>query len=169
MRKWVLTSLVVLSVGAWFFWPRVHSATAKPEPDLEISISIWAMQSIHSDWHREISVEYDGGRIAMRLFEDTGWWRGSNLYIHTSGAYVIHEGQNGCFAFTIDPTEFVSVPSGVCRKRSLVGDDAEQGSRFYPDLEYLGHFQETYRDPEGVRIRFWSSSQTPEVELPEVL
>ncbi len=105
----------------------------------------------------------------MRLFEDTGWWRGSNLYIHTSGAYIIHDGQSGCVAFTTGPTEFVSVPSGACTKRSLVGDDAEQASRFYPDLKYLGQFKETYRDPEGVRIRFWSSSQAPEVELPEIL
>lgn len=160
---------MVLGGVAWMFWPRVHSATAVPEADLEISISIWPMQSIHSNWHRKVSVEYGGTRIAMRLFEDTGWWRGSNLYVHSSGTYVVHEGQSGCFAFTTEPTEFVSVPSGVCTKRSSVSHHAEQGSQFYRDLVYLGHFQETYRDPEEVRIRFLTSSQTPEVELPEVL
>lgn len=169
MKKWALISLAVLGGVTWTFWPRFHTATAQPEAALEISITIWSMQSIHSDWYREVSVEYDGTRIAMRLFEDTGWWRGSNLYVHTSGVYVIHEGQNGCFAFTTDPTEFVSVPSGVCTKRSFVNHNAEQGSRFYRGLEYLGHFHETYRDPEDVRIRFSNSSQTPEIELPEML
>ena len=169
MWKWALISLVVLGSVTWIFYPRFHSATAEPEAGLEISITIWSMPSFHSDWYREVSVEYGGTSIAMQLSEDTGWWRGSNLYVHTSGTYVIHEGQSGCFAFTTEPTEFVSVPSGVCTKRSLVSNDAEQGSRFYRDLEYLGHFHETYRDPEGVRIRFSNSSQTPEIELPEVL
>ena len=169
MKKWALISLVVLGGITWVFWPRYHTATAEPEANLEISLTIWPMQSIHSDWHREVSIEYDGARISMRLFQDTGWWRGSNLYVHTSGVYVIHEGQTGCFAFTTEPTEFVDVPNGVCTKRNLVNHDAEHGSRFYQGLIYLGHFHETFRDPEGVRIRFLDSSQIPEIELPEML
>lgn len=140
-----------------------------PEADLEITFSIWPMQSLHSEWHRKISIEYRGTRITRRLFEDTGWWRGTNLYLHSSGTYVVHEGQNGCFAFTTEPTEFVRVPSGVCTKRSSLRRDGDQGSHYYRDLTFLGHFQETYRDAEGVRLRYIDSSRTPEVELPEVL
>jgi len=169
VKKWVLMSFVVLGGVTWALWPRFYSATTVPEANLEISLTIWPMQSIHSDWHREVSIEYDGARISRRLFEDTGWWRGSNLYVHTSGAYVIHEGQSGCFAFTTEPIEFVGVPNGVCTKRNLVNHGGEQDARFYRDLEYLGHFHETPRDPGGVRIRFSSASQTPEVELPEML
>ena len=169
MYKWVLISFVVLGGATWALWPRFHSAAVEPEANLEVRLTIWPMQSIHSDWHREVSIEYDGTRISRRLFEDTGWWRGSNLYVHTSGAYVIHEGQNGCFAFTAEPPEFLGVPNGVCTKRDLVDHGGGHSSRFYRDLEYLGHFHETYRDPDGVRIRFSSARQTPEVELPEML
>ncbi len=105
----------------------------------------------------------------MRLFEDTGWWRGSNLYIHESGTYVVHEGQAGCFAFTTEPTEFVSVPEGACEKRHSPGRGESQGSRYYENLTYIGHFQETYRDAEGLRIRFLDATSAPEVELPDVL
>ena len=139
-----------------------------PEDGLEVTVSIWAMHSLHSDWHREVNVVYRGSRISKRLFEDTGWWRGSNLYRHTSGAYVIHEGQNGCFSFTVDPLEFADTPSGVCEK-SETTDQIGDGSRYYPELTYLGQFHETYRDEDGIRLRFLAPQDMPEVELPDPL
>jgi hypothetical protein len=161
--------LFVILAVAWVLWPRYHTVTVAPEADLEITFSIWAMQSLHSDWHREISIKYRGTSIDMRLFEDTGWWRGSNLYVHNSGIYVVNEGQSGCFAFTVDPTEFVTVPDGSCTKRSSSELDWGQGSQFYQGLTYLGHFHETYRDAEGVRLRYFDASQSSEVELPTAL
>lgn len=161
--------LFVILAVAWLFWPRFHTVTVRPEADLEITFSIWAMQSLHSDWHRKVSIKYRGSSIDMPLLGDTGWWRGSNLYVHNSGTYVINEGQAGCFAFTVEPTEFVKVPDGSCTKSSILEFDWEHGSRFYQDLTYLGHFQETYRDAEGVRLRYFDASQSSEVELPEAL
>lgn len=168
MKKIALSSIAIFAL-IWVFLPRIHSATAKPETDLEITFSIWPLQSLHSDWHRKVSIDYRGARIEKRLFEDTGWWRGSNLYIHNSGTYVVHEGQNGCFAFTVEPTEFVEVPNGVCAKQNSLVRSSDQSSLYYRGLKYLGHFQETYRNTEGVRIRFLEPSHMPEVDLPEIL
>lgn len=168
MKK-LAAALFVILPAAWVFWPRFHTVTVTPEANVEIIFSIWAMLSPKSDWHREVSIEYRGTSIDMRLFEDTGWWRGSNLYVHNSGTYVINEGQSGCFAFTIEPTEFVKVPDGSCTKRSSLELDEDHGSQYYRDLTYLGHFQETYRDAEGVRLRYLDENQAPEVELPEAL
>ncbi|MEM6500082.1 MAG: hypothetical protein AAF709_25660 [Pseudomonadota bacterium] len=168
MMKWSIALLVVIG-AAWVFWPPVYSATARPEADVEITLSIWPMQSLHSDWHRQITVRSGGSRIKMRLFGDTGWWRGSNLYVHSSGAYILHEGQNGCIAFTVNPANFIGVPAGVCNKHDFPETTENPGSRYYRDLTYLGHFSETHQDAEGVRLRFLDPGGTPEVELPEML
>jgi hypothetical protein len=169
MMKIQASGLFVILAVAWVLWPRYHTVTVTPEADLEITFSIWAMQSLHSDWHRKVSIEYRGTSIDMRLFEDTGWWRGSNLYLHNSGTYVVNEGQSGCFAFTVEPTEFVKVPDGSCMKRSFLELDRDQGSKLSKDLIYIGRFQETYRDAEGVRLRYFDASQSSEVELPGAL
>lgn len=124
-------------------WPSTrHHAVANPEPNLEVTLSIWAMQvSIHSDWQREIVVLYKGERIAMRLFEDTGWWRGSNLYQHVSGTYILHEGQSGCISFTIEPLMFVDTPESACIKTLVsVPDSSNHSSLYYQNMLYLGHF-----------------------------
>ena len=137
-----------------------------PEVDLQITISIQPMQSIHSDWYREISVSYNGEQISKELFEDTGWWRGSNLYRHISGSYVIHEGQGGCFGFTLEPLTFNKTPEGVCVKGQVTPSISIRQSLYYKDLIYLGHFYEARREKNGVPIRYSKAEQTPEVELP---
>ncbi|MDA8585360.1 hypothetical protein N9L47_03725 [Rhodobacteraceae bacterium] len=166
MKKWALM-LVIIFALAWLFWPRVHEATATPEADLQITIFIWPMQGIHSDWHREVSVAYNGERISKDLFGDTGWWRGSNLYRHISGSYLVHEGQGGCFGFALEPLEFNTTFDGSCVKGQVTTSAAKGHSLYYRDLIYLGHFYETWRDEEGGRIRYSEASQTPEVELPD--
>jgi len=169
VKKWAFISATILALTTWMFWPRVHTATAMPEAGLAITFSIWPLPSLHSDWHREVSIEHRGERINKRLFEDTGWWRGSSLYVNKSAVYVINEGQAGCFSFATEPLGFVSVPDGVCTKRSSSGRDGDQGSQYYRDLTFLGHFDETYGDPEGVRLRFLDADQITEVELPDAL
>lgn len=169
MKKWAFISVIILALPTWMFWPRFHTSTAIPQADLEITFTIWPLPFLHNVWRREVSIEYRSEDVKARLFDDGGWWRGSSLYQHISGVYVIHEGQNGCFAFTIEPIEFVSVPDGVCTKRNSFERDGDQGSQYYNDLTFLGHFDKTYRDPEGVRLRFLEADEIAEVELPEAL
>lgn len=166
MKKWVLTLLIIFALG-WMFWPRIHKASAAPEAHFKITMSIRPMPGIHSDWHRKATITYKGERISKELLEDTGWWRGSNLYRHISGAYVVHEGQGWCFGFTLEPLEFDRTLEDVCIKDKITTDTLNGRSHYYRDLVYLGHFYETWRDKDGVRIRYSGADRTPEVELPD--
>ena len=164
MRKLALLLSIVFAT-TWFFWPRVYEATATPQGDLHITISIWPMQGIHSDWNRKVSVVYNGERISKDLFGDTGWWRGSNLYRHISGSYVVHEGQGWCFGFTLKPLEFDRTLEESCVKSQSAKSTLDGQSLYSRDLIYLGHFYKTWRDEDGVRIRYSEANRTPEVEL----
>lgn len=163
--KWPLIVAAGFS-PVWLFWPQFHKASAIPEPDLEVAISIRSMSGIHSDWHRRISVTYLGHQISKDLMGDTGWWRGSNLYLHTSGSYVLHEGQGWCFGVSLEPLEFHQTDAS-CVKGDITTSTLEGHSAYYSNLIYLGHFYETRRDEEGVRIRYSEAGQTSEVELPD--
>ena len=81
-----------------------------------VSMSVTPMIGIHSDWNRAFTVNDSDTTASIDLFEDTGWWRGSHLYLHSSGTYVVHEGQNGCFGFTLDPVSFEVRTSISCAK-----------------------------------------------------
>ena len=159
---WMFAFLAVV----WLLSPQYHHAKAVPENGLEITMSVSPMSGIHSDWYRKISVEFDGNKISKKLFPDTGWWRGSNLYRHVSGAYVIHEGQGGCFSIALRPLRFVAAPPMSCEKSAPRNRASDQHSRFYEDLIFLGQFYETWRDKDGVRLRFSDFHRVSEPELP---
>ncbi|MBA4492261.1 hypothetical protein [Paracoccus sp. S1E-3] len=61
-----------------------------------VAMMISPLFSLHSDRHRKLSIETPTGRRVNDPVEDTGWWRGRNLYRHASGIYVLYEGQAGC-------------------------------------------------------------------------
>jgi hypothetical protein len=135
------------------------------------------MFSFHSDLHRRLSIETADQHISADLLEDTGWWRGSNLYRHESGAYVLHEGQAGCLVFTISPVAVLSRAGIPCEKQaplltlSDTGSNANltgsPASRFYPDFSYIGSFLETTGGETA--IKFLNHDEQPEVELPDIL
>jgi hypothetical protein len=176
MRLVVFLSLAaaVLVSGCW---PKVYRTTVSLAADAEMTMSVHAMPGWHSDWYRALRISAPEGTIETDLFEDTGWWRGSNLYVHTSGVYVLHEGQAGCIVFATKPLAFVTDQAISCDRIEPVMISDETGlpdvraggttSRFYRDLRYIGHFAETPRDDE--KIRFISADEQPEVELPDVL
>ncbi|MEY8118885.1 hypothetical protein AB9F26_11535 [Falsihalocynthiibacter sp. BN13B15] len=166
MKKW-LFALCVALVSAFSLWPRSYEATAKLTKGPKITMSISPMFGIHSDWKRKIFVEYSGKRIAKELMSDTGWWRGSNLYRHTSGAYVIHEGQGWCFSFTFEPLEFDNTPEVSCVKNSIIRATSDNISPYYRDMSYLGLFMESSRLSDEQRIYFTGADQTLEHELPD--
>ncbi|KXF90307.1 hypothetical protein AT574_12085 [Phaeobacter inhibens] len=131
------------------------------------------MFSLQSDWHRTLIVERGGETISRELFEDTGWWRGSNLYLAEAGLFVLDEGQNGCIAFRLDPLRFGD-KAARCHKRrqtlankEISGRDDNTRSYVYPGMRYLGRFAETLDD--RARVEFISAEETPEIRLPDPL
>jgi len=148
---------------------RNFTAIAELDNGAIVSMIVSPMFGFHSDWERRIVVEHNGERIEKELFEDTGWWRGSNLYRHISGAYVIHEGQMGCFGFSIEPLEFELASTISCEK--VVKDTGlDKGqSRFYTEMSYLGIFIETPRSETGNPITFFTANSRTETELPDAL
>ena len=149
-----------------------------------VSMSVTPIFGIHSDWNREFIINDGDMAASIDLFADTGWWRGSHLYLHSSGAYVVHEGQNGCFGFTLDPVSFDVRTSIACAKMAdtairLSADIPElngyPASRYYVGLFYIGRFVEAGRVPElrdtraETPIVFQTYDQQAEPELPEIL
>ncbi|SMO58812.1 hypothetical protein SAMN06265221_104314 [Paracoccus laeviglucosivorans] len=135
------------------------------------------MWSLQSDWHRSLLISGPDASEEIELQTDTGWWRGSNLYVHKSGVYVLHEGQGGCTYFTISPPAFVAGNGISCEKSGgplqlepavaqVTGAEASK-SQFYADLFYIGRFEETSQG--GRRIRFIDVAEQREIELPDTM
>ncbi|MEX0302114.1 MAG: hypothetical protein AB3N24_06795 [Leisingera sp.] len=172
---WVfLASLACLTVLAACN-NRTHTARADLGAGKRVSMSVWAMFVIHSDWHRQLRISDGLKSETVRLDGDTGWWRGSNLYLHSSGLYVLHEGQAGCFSFDLNLVRAEQSGPIPCRKASGVSTPEQPPSmngypqsQFYENLYYIGHFYETARNG-GQRVFFTPHARTAEPELPEVL
>lgn len=163
----LLTAFTLFAVSACS--SRTYEATAILPENVTVTYSVQSMFGFHSDWTRQVSVTRDSEEIQQELFEDTGWWRGSHLYRHTSGIYVIHEGQAGCFGFTVEPLSFNVRARISCEKREGIPQDTHGASRYYADLVYLGAFIETPNSPDGSPISFLSVDERAEVELPDIL
>lgn len=149
-----------------------------------VSMSVTPMFGIHSDWDRALTISDGDTTASIDLFEDTGWWRGSHIYLHSSGTFVVHEGQIGCFGFTLEPVSFGARTSISCAKMAdtaarLSADSPElngyPASRYYVGLFYVGRFVEAGRVPELLDMRaktpivFQTYEQQAEPELPEIL
>jgi len=161
-----------------------YVATANLHGSATVSMSVAPMFGFHSDWNRELTINDGDTAASIDLFEDTGWWRGSHLYLHSSGTYVVHEGQNGCFGFTLEPVSFDARVSISCAKMAdtairLSADSPELNgyptSRYYVGLFYIGRFVEADQIPElrdtraETPIVFQTHEQQAEPELPEIL
>ncbi len=150
-------------------YPRTFEASATLPENVTLTFSVKPMFSLQSDWTRKVVIKRGGEKIELPLSEDTGWWRGSHLYRHASGAYVIHEGQDGCFGFTLDPLSFDIQTRISCRKHEGLPQNGDGASPYYADLIYLGAFVETPNSADGSPIRFLSPEERAEVELPDIL
>ena len=175
----VLLALIGIALGQAVFsglapasGPGGHSASARLQ-DGSVSMTITPMFGWHSDWNRFLELRGEDGVLRRELFGDTGWWRGSHLYALPDGPYVLHEGQNGCSAFTLTPPAWVS--AGVsCRKREhplppTPAGDRAPASRFYEGLIYLGRFDEGRGDAPPISFRPAAEMPEPEPELPDPL
>lgn len=174
MRKIIFFLIGIAVAGCR---PETHRAMIDVEDDISVALIIRPLFSLQSDWHRKLSIETPAGSLESELTEDTGWWRGSNLYRHSSGVYVLHEGQAGCILFIVSPPRLVSDPAISCDKADqTLGGDAGQGgnssqgfpaSRFYTDFQYIGRFVETPEEQKA--IGFVGADKQLEVELPDIL
>ena len=154
-----------------------HRAQTNLGDEVLVSLVVSPMFSLQNDWHRKLVIETPAGDVESDHSEDTGRWRGSNLYRHSSGIYVLHEGQSGCVLFRSAPPEFVINPAISCEKNDqIIDDDVAQAdiptkkfpaSRFYTDLQYIGQFVETPQRQEA--IGFIGAEEGPEAELPDIL
>ncbi len=161
-----------------------YEAEATLDGNATATMSVASMFGIHSDWHRTFTISDGQSSASLDLPEDTGWWRGSHLYLHGSGTYVVHEGQAGCFGFTVKPASFDFRTPISCAKMRDTAEGLSAGktessgypaSRYYVGLFYVGRFVEADHIPElrGRRaetpIVFQSHAQQVEPELPEIL
>ncbi|MGP1357368.1 hypothetical protein [Roseicyclus sp.] len=150
MTRWPagVTLAVILVGGAVLLWPRTHSAEAVLDGGESVTLRLRPMLSLQSDWRREIVVQDADGRRTIPLLEDTGWWRGSQLYRRPDGALVLDEGQAGCVL--------------------LSGAERPAGCPVATEWDYLGRFGERGRG-EGGRAVFLSPTDAAEIDLPEAL
>ncbi|WP_195821340.1 hypothetical protein [Roseobacter sp. MH60115] len=161
-----------------------YAAIANLPGRATVTMSVTPMFGFHSDWNRELTIGDGDSTASIDLFKDTGWWCGSDVYLHKSGTYVVHEGQIGCFGFTLDPSSFDVRTSISCIKATDIATrlSAEgskfrgyPASKFYSGLFYVGRFVETGRVPELREARsetpifFQTHEQQAEPELPEIL
>lgn len=161
--------LLALALVLAACWPRARHTTATLPGDVTLTMTIRPLWGWHADWSRSLTVATPDGTSTHPLLDDTGWWRGSNLYRHTSGAHVLHEGQAGCIILTADPA--AARPLVSCDKTAIPDDAAPVSgyppSRFYADLAYIGQFVET---PDAdASVSFIPADQRPEAELPDIL
>jgi hypothetical protein len=157
--------------------PETHQAQIDVEGGASVALIVSPMFSLQSDWQRKLLIEAPTGSLETDLFEDTGWWRGSNLYRHLSGVYVLHEGQGGCVLFRVSPPALVRDAEISCDKTEQIPDEdtAQVGkslagfpaSKFYSDFQYIGTFMEIPQGQEA--IGFFGADEQAEVELSDIL
>jgi hypothetical protein len=157
--------------------PETHHAQIDFEGGASVALIVSPMFSLQSDWQRKLLIEALSGSLEIDLHEDTGWWRGSNLYHHSSGVYVLHEGQAGCVLFRVSPPALVRDAEISCDKTDHTTDDDTvqvgnslagfPASKFYSDFQYIGTFMETPQGPEA--ISFFGADEQAEAELPDTL
>lgn len=175
MRKpLVLLCLLTLVAGCL---PEEQLATVPLAGGSEVTMRIRGLYGLHRDWRRALQVNSPQGRAELNLPDDTGWWRGSNLYLWKADVYVLHEGQAGCVQFRIDPAALLAEQRDVCDKMKVGANEISSKrqdtmssgppSRHYPGLIYLGRFVEgsNKRSP----LRFIGADEAPETELPDIL
>ena len=149
-----------------------HSRTVEIDEAQHVTMSLSGMFSLQSDWERRLTIHDGDEAIEVELLSDTGWWRGSGLYLHNSGLYVLNEGQGGCVVFQASPPKIIEgraqfcdrAPKGAEPDTSVFQSNACVPSRFYSDLCFVGLFFEA----EGLEnaMQFNGSGSQKEKLLP---
>lgn len=152
-----------------------HRETVELGGGKSLTMSIMDLFSLQSDWERSLTISSSEQHLTVNLFSDTGWWRGSSLYLHKSGRYVLQEGQVGCTVFQFSPPELVTNSRAYCVRKDPSEEprsdsDSWSGfiqSRHYRDLYFIGLFFEA-NGAEKV-LQFNPASQQVEPLMPSPL
>lgn len=163
MRVWALVPLLPLVLTAC---RGEHTKTVTIAEGYRVEMSLSDLMSLQSDWKRYLTISDEEQSIRIELLSDTGWWRGSSLYIHKSGAYVLNEGQGGCVVFQTSPLQILKDHSNLCDRMAVASEQSGLSftsirctrSRHYSDLCFLGLFFEA-EDLANVMEFNWSDAQ----------
>lgn len=148
-----------------------YRATAKLDQGLDVTLTLRPMLSLQSDWSRSLTITQNTRTVDFNISEDTGWWRGSNLYLTLSGTLVLHEGQGSCSEFKTTPPSLVTPSEVSCLSApDLAWLEKTQDSHlfypaslFYPGLFFVGYFNEN--GPKEQRAVFQPHSEIAEPKL----
>ncbi len=157
----LIIALIVIPVWLLIHWqdPNIDPDIVARHDDISVVMTLRPMLGIHSDWHRTLTITDGSASLETGLDPDTGWWRGSNLYVTQTGDLLLHEGQAGCILIRTVTIERKQPDHPICKEGSLPDGDAPQlaspencppkppVSNFADDLYFLGHFSEGNRDP----------------------
>jgi len=127
---------------------------------VSLTMELRPLPGWHRDWYRSLTLVTPQGEAKLALFEDTGWWRGSNLYEAGRGVWMLDEGQSGCVTIEADPPKLEDTSCGA-RATEPGGR-----SKSYESYRYLGQFSEGFGDEAP---SFRDAATDPEVVLPEPL
>lgn len=116
---------------------------------------------------RRLIVAQGADRLEAELLADTGWWRGSNLYRHSSGVWLLHEGQSGCYAFDLSPPQRVFLDAWRESCSADTGWEPIVPSIVDPELDFIGHFSDPTSANDG--LQFYQAEIAPERALPPPL
>ncbi|PHO02651.1 hypothetical protein CSC82_19265 [Rhodobacteraceae bacterium 4F10] len=136
------------------------------EEGRHIEMSLTSLISLQADWERYLTIFDEKHEVQVELLSDTGWWRGSSLYLHRSGLYVLNEGQGGCVVFQASPPQILHGYSHLCNKTPIdtersglnFSSDGCTPSRHYTDLCFLGLFFEAQGAEDTLQFN-WSDTQ----------
>jgi len=137
--------------------PPKHSAQVSLGNGVTATLTGTPLFGFHSDWSREFAISDGAQSHSVDLFEDTGWWRGSNLYFYPPSTYALNGNPADFEVFTVDPLSFperAAMPDGVFRDDTaaalgkLATYDGYPASRYHAGMFYVGRFVEKHRVPE---------------------
>lgn len=91
----------IIIIGArWALSNKTHTLSPRNDVTLTMTLRPGFMTyafGLHSDYHRSLRVTRGRKSVSQKLFFDSGWWGGSQLYSTSDGGLILHEGQTGCF------------------------------------------------------------------------
>lgn len=98
-----------------------HSATAPLTDTANVTLTARGLFSLQPDWERRLIIHTSTEELTVDLLSDTGWWRGSNLYLTDTGLMVLDEGQGAVWPYPsarcMKPVQAASASCCLCRHR----------------------------------------------------
>ncbi|NBZ89268.1 hypothetical protein [Stagnihabitans tardus] len=171
MKKIVFLATII-GLGVWLFWVPTVTSEADLGDGKTVVLRGQPLFGWHSDWSRQLVISDGWSSETVKLFEDTGWWRGSALYRDAEGGYLLDDGID-YVVFALCPPRFIDPPSRQGNPGAASEPAPEAGchpgpleaeapaSRYHDQgegLRFLGIFVETHP---GLAFRSWRDVEEP--------